>query len=139
MGHDATKVQMGTTKSSYKVVTNAKGEILAGKIVRVNSLGAISTLLSDGGALGVSLGKDLSNAGHTAVVRNGLEVPLLLTAAFTPVIGAQVSISDTTGLGIAAGAGATATKAIYSSGLLSGVQEDATLAPCALIDMSGGL
>lgn len=137
--HDATKVLLGATQSSLKHVDNYAGAIDAGKIVRLKSDGTISIALADGNALGISLGKSLSDTSRTAVCRAGLRVPVLLTAAFTPVVGAQVNISDTTGIAIAAGAGATAMNAIYVSGVLTGVLEDGTTANVALIDFQGGL
>lgn len=144
MGHDANKVLMGTTQSSYKVVTNHNGSIEAGKIVRLKSDDTISLAAADGSPLGVSLGKDLSDIGRTAIVRKGTRVPLLLTAAFNPTVGAQVHISDTTGVGIASGAGATGMNAVYASGRLTGggIDETTGLATdlgVALIDFPGGL
>ena len=64
-----------------------------------------------------------------------------MTAAFSPTIGAQVNISDTTGLAAAAGAGATGVNAVYVSGALTRINEDGTetAAGVALIDMPGGL
>lgn len=142
MAHSASKVLMGMTRSSFRKATPRAGSIEAGKIVRLKSDGTISLLAADGAPLGVSLGKDLSNAGYTSIVRAGLEVPILLTAAFTPTIGAQVHISDTTGLAVAAGAGATGMNATYVSGKLTAIKEDGTEEStngCALIDMPGGL
>lgn len=141
MAHDATKVQMGTTRANFRDVDNRKGTIAAGTVVRLKSDDTISVAAADGSVLGVSLGKDLSNNGRTAIVRSGTQVPLRLTAAFTPTVGAQVNVSDTTGLGIAAGAGATGMNAVYVSGALTLVEEDGTevAARVALIDMPGGL
>lgn len=141
MSHDASKIVMGASRSSHKHVDNKVGNIEAGKIVRLKSDGTISLLKADGAPLGVSLGKDLSNAGRTAIVRSGLQVPLLVTAAFTPVLGTQVNISDTTGLAAAVGAGATGVNAVYSSGLLTAVKEDGSEVAngAVLIDMQGGL
>jgi hypothetical protein len=139
MGHDSTKVLLGAVVSSFKVVTNAIGAIAAGTIVRQKSDGTISIAAADGQAIGISLGKDLSDANRTAICRAGLKVPVLLTSAFTPTLGAQVHISDTTGLAIASGAGATGMNAIYASGVLTGVKEDGTTANVALIDFEGGL
>lgn len=139
MSHDASKVLFGGILKSFKVVDNKIGTILAGLAVRLKSDGTISIAAADGSLLGISCGKDLSDAGRTAIVRSGLAVPLKLTAAFTPVLGAQVFISDTTGLGIATGAGATGVNAVYASGLLTGINEDGTTSPAALIDMQGGL
>lgn len=139
MSHDATKVLLGSGQSSVKTVDNVAGAIDAGKIVRQKSDGTISIAAADGLPLGISMGKSLSDTSRTAVCRAGLRVPVLLTAAFTPDLGAQVSISDTTGIAIAAGAGATAMNAIYASGVLTGVKEDGTTANVALIDFQGGL
>jgi hypothetical protein len=139
MPHDATKVLLGTTTSSAREVDNRKGTIAAGLIVRLKSDETISIAAADGAPLGVSLGRSLSDTPRTAICRKGLRVPLRLTAAFTPTIGAQVHISDTTGLGIAAGAGATGMNATYATGLLTGVDEDGADQLVALIDMPGGL
>lgn len=139
MGHDSTKVLLGGVQSSFKVVTNKAGSIPAGKIVRQKSDGTISIAAADGQAIGISLGKELSDISRTAICRSGLLVPILLTAAFTPVLGAQVHISDTTGIAGTAGAGFTGMNAIYASGVLTGVLEDGTTANVALIDFEGGL
>lgn len=141
MGHDATKIPMGSTQSSFRDVDNKAGLIEAGKIVRQKSDGTISLLAADGLPLGISLGVSLSDTSRTAICRSGIRVPILLTAAFSPTIGAQVNISDTTGLAIAAGAGATAMNAVYSSGALVAIKEDNTevAAGAAYIDMPGGL
>ncbi len=139
--HDATKVQLGNVPESTKDIDNKKGTIAAGLIVRLKSDGTISIAAADGAPLGVSVGRDLSDAGHTSIVRRGLRVPILLTAAFTPAVGAQVNISDTTGKAIAAGAGATGMNATYATGPLTAIDEDgnATANGAALIDMPGGL
>ncbi len=141
MSHDATKVQMGTTRSSFKTVDNRAGNIAAGLIVRLKSDDTISIAAADGSPLGISLGKSLSDTSRTAICRKGSQVPVQLTAAFTPTIGAQVHISDTTGKAIAAGAGATGMNAVYASGALTMVAEDGTetASAAALIDMPGGL
>jgi len=136
---DASKVVMGANLSTAKEVTSYKGAVLAGLVVRQKSDGTLSLAKADGGILGVSLGNDLSNAGFCPIARKGLLIPVLLTAAFTPVVGAAVNISDTTGKAAAAGAGVTAVNAIYASAVLQGLQEDGTYADVALIDMAGGL
>lgn len=139
--HDATKIQFGSTKSSFKNVDNRLGSIAAGLIVRLKSDDTISIAAADGSALGISIGKDLSDIGRTAIVRKGTAVPIQLTAAFSPTIGAQVHISDTTGKAGAAGAGFTGMNATYVTGALTMVAEDGTetAAVAALIDMPGGL
>lgn len=140
MGHDASKVLMGSTRSSVKEVDNRKGTIAAGLAVRLKSDDTISVAAADGSLLGISMGGPLTkDLARTAIARKGLSVPVALTAAFTPTIGAQVSLSDTTGKAIAAGGGATAVNAQYASGVLTGVFEDGTTADVALIDFPGGL
>lgn len=144
MGQDASKIQMGTTKSSDRTVDNRKGDVAtfpAGTVVRLKSDETLSKAAADGSVLGVSLGKDLSNAGRVAICRRGLDVPIRLTASFVPAIGAQVFVSDTTGLAIASGAGATGMNATYKTAALTLVEEDGTevAARAAYIDMPGGL
>ncbi len=140
--HNANTVLMGSTQSSVKEVTNKKGAIAAGIAVHLKSDDTITVASADGQLLGISLGGDLSGGDKTAIVRKGLRVPLKLTAAFSPVIGAVVVLSNTTGLGIAAGGGATACNAVYATGKLSvgGIAEDGTTGvDVALIDFPGGL
>jgi len=139
MSQDASKIALGGTNSSDKTVDPYKGAVDAGKVVRLKSDGTISVAKADGEILGVSLGGDLSDAGYTSVCRRGLEVPVLLTDGFTPAIGAQVSINDTTGAANAAGAGNTAVNAIYKSGVLTGITALGAEVRVALIDMQGGL
>lgn len=139
MAHDATKVLMGMNRSSFRHVDNRKGSIPAGTVVRLKSDGTISTAKADGEILGVSFGKELSDIGRTNICRSGLEVPILLTSGFTPVIGTQVAIDDATGLAKATGTGVTGVNAVYKSAVLTGVLEDGTTANVALIDMPGGL
>lgn len=139
--HSATKVQMGTTRSSFKNVDNRAGAIAAGLAVRLKSDDTITTALADGSLLGISLGRSQSDTSRTAIVRKGTQVPIFLTAAFQPDIGAQVHISDTTGKAGTAGAGFTAVNAIYASEELTMIDEDGveTAAVVALIDFPGGL
>lgn len=140
--HDSTKVQMGNVPNSCKNIDSKKGAIAAGLAVRLKSDGTLSVAAADGEMIGISCGKDLSNAGHTAIVRSGLEIPVLLTAAFSPTPGTAVHISDTTGKAIASGAGATAINAVYSDlGVKTAVLEDGTevASGAALIDFVGGV
>lgn len=150
MGHDAGKVLMGTTRSNIREVVSHKGTYAAGTVVRRKSDGTLSVTSSDGAFYGVSLGKDLSNAGHIAICVKGVGVPVILTTALDPVIGAAVTVSNSTGL--AAGSG-TATGAVYAdpgdgqvatarvggSGQNRGQQEDGTTVGVAYIDFPGGL
>lgn len=139
--HSASKVLMGMTRSSFRHAEPIKGVVAAGLIVRLKTDGTPSVAAADGEALGISLGKDLSNIGYTSIVKSGTQVPVALTAAFSPAIGTQVHISDTTGAAIASGAGATGINAVYVSGALTRINEDGTetAAGVALIDMPGGV
>lgn len=145
MSYQSDKVLLGTTQSSFRTIDNVPGVIPAGKIVHSKSDGTYTIAAADGSPVGVSVGRDLSGTSRTAVVRRGSGVPILLTAAFDPVIGAQVNVSDTTGIAIAAGAGATGLNAVYSSGRVGGtgvnggIDEDNAAVGVALIDFPGGL
>jgi hypothetical protein len=141
MGHNASKVLMGQTNSNVKEVSNHVGSIAAGLVVHLKSDDTITLAKADGGYLGVSLGKDLSNAGFTAIARKGLGVPVKLAAGFTtPAKGGQVAINDTTGEARAyTGTGDSYVNAYYVSGLLTGILEDGTEANVALVDFPGGL
>jgi hypothetical protein len=140
MGHNATKVLMGSSVSSVKEIDNRKGVIGAGLAVRLSSADAISVALSDGNLLGISAGKSLSDTSRTAIFRKGLGVPVKLASGFTPTIGAQVAISDTTGEAKAyTGSGDSYVNAVYATSTKTGVFEDGTEANVALIDMPGGL
>lgn len=143
MGHDSSKILMGSTQSNHREVMNRVGSIAAGKVVRLKSDDTISVAKADGEILGVSLGKDLSNTNRTAYVNDGLAVPIALKSGFTdPAIGAQVAIDDTTGEAVAyTGSGNTYVNAKYVSGAKTAVLEDGTevATGAAYIDMQGGL
>jgi hypothetical protein len=139
--HDPTKVYMGSTESNIREVTNRAGTVPAGVACRLKSDGTLSLAKADGSLLGVSVGKSLSDIAWTSIARAGVKVPLKLTNGFTPVLGAQVHISDTTGLAAASGAGATGVNAHYSSAKLTCIEEDGTefTDGCAYVDFIGGL
>lgn len=141
MAHNAGKVLMGMTRSSFRHIESKLGAIVAGLLVRLKSDGTLSVASADGQAIGISAGKDLSNIGYTAIVKSGTQVPIALTAAFSPTVGAQVHVSDTTGLAIASGAGATGINAVYETGALTRINEDGTETAngVALISMPGGV
>lgn len=149
MSHDTTKQVMGSVNSNHKEVSNWAGSSTtfpAGQAVRLKSDGTLSKAKADGQLLGISLGKDLSNAGRVPVVRKGLSVPILLKASFDPAIGAQVLLDDTTGLATGDGTN-TGVNAVYASGRLGGTgvtggySEGGSSADTgvALIDFPGGL
>ncbi len=137
MSHSST-IYLGDTKSSHKEVDNRAGTIAAGLAVYLHSDNSINTTAAAGALLGVSIGKSLSDTARSAICRKGLDVPILLTNSFTPVIGTQVQISTTTGKAVVSG---TAVNAIYKSAVLACIDEagDAVADGCALIDFQGGL
>lgn len=140
MAHDASKVLLGTTRSSFKVIDNMVGTVEAGLVTRITTTGTLTLAKASGEILGVSVGKDLSDAGRTNICRSGLLVPLQVTNAFSPVLGTRVTVSDTTGMAAAVGAGATAVNAIYKVVGLKGIKEDGvTEVDVALVDFQGGL
>ncbi len=85
MAHDATKVLLGTVKTSSREITEKVGSPVtfpAGTAVRIKSDDTVSVTKADGGWLGVSLGKGLSDSTKTvAIARDGLGVPVLLEPA----------------------------------------------------------
>jgi hypothetical protein len=139
--HSATTVYLGSTKSSHKEIINRAGDpatFLAGLCVHLKSDGTLSLAAADGSKLGISLGRDLSDTKRTAIARKGLLVPIRLTNGLTPTVGAQVTISDTTGKAASSG---TAVNAVYATSTLTCYDEDgvAVADGCALIDFPGGL
>lgn len=147
--HDPTKVLLGTTQSSAKDVSCHDGDpatFQAGLVMRQKSDGTLSVAKADGGILGISLGKSLSDHKKTAVLRSGELVPIQLTddeAEYAYVVkGQSVWIDDVTGKANIEDDGdvtTTVSNATYVSGALDGVKEDGTTVKVALIDMTGGL
>lgn len=135
--HSST-VYLGNVQSSYKEIDNRPGSVAAGLAVYLHSNESIDTTAASGGLQGISCGRSLSDTSRTAIVRKGLKVPILLTNGLTPVIGAQVQISTTTGKAVTSG---TAVNAVYRSAVLACKDEDGNTVSdgCALIDFQGGL
>jgi hypothetical protein len=141
MAHDASKVLLGTTLSSDKLVDSVVGSLEAGLVVCQDDDGTYDITSASGATIGVSLGNDMSNAGYMAVCRRGLKVPVQVGGG-TPVVGAQVAVSNTTGKTVDyTGTGDRYVNAVYASAKLAngGVKEDGTLCDVALIDFPGGL
>jgi hypothetical protein len=134
-------IYLGSTRSNVKEVINRDGDpatFLAGLCVHLKSDETLSLAVADGSKLGISLGRSLSNTKRTAICRKGLGVPIRLTNGLTPTVGAQVTISDTTGKAASSG---TAVNAVYVSSTLTAYDEDgvAIADGVALIDFPGGL
>lgn len=144
--HSTAKAVMGAAGYSGAVIESEKGEIEAGLLAHKKSDGTVTILKADGAAIGISMGKDLSNAGYSPICKRGSKVPVQLTAGFDPTIGAQVAISDTTGKAKAyTGTGDTYINATYvtsrvgGTGVDGGIDESGTLDGCAYISFPGGV
>lgn len=93
MGHDATKVKLGVTGSSDRVVSchaSDPANTPAGFAVSLASNSTLAKTASSGMRIGVSLGRSLSDSAKTAVVRAGLKVPMRLANYAT----AKITISS---------------------------------------------
>lgn len=139
--HSATTVQMGSHRSNVVEIDNwacAAATFLAGLCGHLKSDGTVSLAVADGSKIGISMGRSLSDTDRVAFARKGLGVPILLANGLTPVIGAQVQISTTTGKAVASG---TAVNAFYATSTLTAYDEDgvAITDGAALIDFPGGL
>lgn len=82
MGHDATKVLMGSTGSSSKQGSenypSDPATFVAGLAVRRNSSNLLSLSSADGRWAGISLGRTLSDFKRTCVLESGEKVPVLV-------------------------------------------------------------
>lgn len=144
--HDVSKVQMGSTLSSIKDVRSAKGTVAAGLVVhRSPTQPLLATIGSDGVIAGVSLGKDMSNAGHTAFAERGNGVPIQLGTGYTPAMGDDVWYDNTSGKAVASNGSvevvALNAKFSFVSGNCkkTGLQEDGTSVDVAYIDFNANL
>ena len=139
MGQDTNQVQMGGSESSYKEVSTHKGTAAAGLACVLKSDDTVTQTLSDGALLGISMGRDLSDAGTVPICRKGAKIPILLESnAVNPAIGAPVYLHATSGKADSTG---TLVNAYYVSGELDAVLEDGSIVVdgCALINFVGGL
>lgn len=149
--HNASQALMGATGSNVKEVSSHKGTVEAGLAVRQKDDGTLSTATGSGvgGFLGISLGKDLSDIGFTAIARKGLRIPVKLKAGVDPVPGDPVYIEDATGLAMKTSSSSTLVNAVFASGRLGGTTATGGIAEgatdetgsvgVAYIDMPGGL
>jgi hypothetical protein len=150
MGHDATKIKMGTVQSSYREGVSSysasPSDFPAGTVVRLKSDGTLSKTKADGEIIGVSLGADLSDTSRVVVLKAGLRVPVLLTddeAEYAYAVpGAAVYVDDVTCIANIVDDGdvtTTVTSGIYVSAAMDGISESGTTVQVALVDMPGGL
>lgn len=139
MGHDTTKVLMGQTKDSFKIVKSVVGSLAAGLVVCAKSDGTFTTASADGASIGVSLGGDLSGGSRMAYVAEGTGVPIQKGSG-TPAVGAQVAVSNTTGKTVDyTGSGDRYVNAVYRQVGLTGIAEDGSEVNVSIIDFPGGL
>lgn len=141
MSHSATTIYMGTHGSNVLESDNwagAAATFLAGLCCHLDDDGDLSLAAADGGKLGISLGKSLSDDDRITVARKGKKVPILCTASMTVVVGAQVQISTTTGKAVDSG---TAVNAVFVSEKLTAYDEAGNVITdgAAYIDFIGGL
>lgn len=141
MSHSTTTVYLGSHASNVLESDNWAGlasTFKAGLCVHLDDDGDLDLAAAAGGKLGISLGRSLSDHNRITVARKGKKIPILLDTSFTPVIGAQVQISTTTGKAVASG---TAVNAVYVSGTLTAYDEDGVVIAdgAAYIDFIGGL
>jgi hypothetical protein len=133
---------MGTTRSSFKVVDNVPGTHEAGLFITRDDDGTYDVTTSTGSRVGVSLGASLSGHDRFALCREGLNVPVQVGSG-TPVVGAQVAVSNTTGKTVDyTGSGDSYVNAVYVTAKITngGIKEDGTtLVDIAFIDFQGGL
>lgn len=149
MGHDPTKVLLGTTQSSAKDISNYDSDpatYVAGLAVRLASTGLLALTKASGMLVGISLGRSLSDTKKTAVAKKGELIPIQLTDdeadyAYV-VIGQKVYVDDVSGKANIVDDGnvtTTITDATYVSLPIDGIAEDGTTVKVAMIDMPGGL
>lgn len=138
--HDPTKVLLGSVGSSKRVVTCENADpatFLAGLAVRRKADGGLRLDDDSVAALiGVSLGRDLSNAKRTAVCRKGLGVPLR-----QKVYAASVKIGDITFTAKTPGADGNDISVTLADELSDGTAEVATdpESPLAIVvNIEGG-
>lgn len=96
MGHDASKVLMGTSLSSSKevqVFDNDPATFLAGLCVSRDSNGDLSLAKSDGMRMGVSLGKSIDDKSKTAVIREGLRIPVICNEIYAALTKAEMTFT----------------------------------------------
>lgn len=138
MSHDPSKVLMGYRASNVEVV-NYPGVIEAGLVVRFLADGTVGASTTSDPAeplAGISLGKDLSDTGRTAVAINekGGEVAIKLASGFTPVVNSVVYVDPATGVAVAQdGPSYPTINAVYVSGKLTGIGEDGLDKDAAII------
>lgn len=73
---------------------------------------------------------------HQSVVRNGLEVYVVLDASAAPVIGGAVHVTTA---GKFTHTGGTQVNATFATGKVSGINSKGEVVECAAIDFAGGL
>lgn len=140
--HDADKVMLGASlvPAIHAAVESVPGSIKAGYAVRKNTTTGAYQVASSGAGpiLGISMGKSPGNAGTFGLCHSSPKVALRIKSGFTPTVGTQVNIDNTTGEAAASGGGATAISAVYLS-LKDGIDEETgESVDVAIVDLTNG-
>lgn len=131
--------------TAANLVTKINAHSVAGLLFKATAVGAVVTITAKNNAtVGTTIDCVYTDTGTATV---GLTVAASAitfvgggtTAPDYVAIGSKVYFSDTTGKADDANSASTISDAVYVSGVLTGIQEDGTEVPCALVDMVGGL
>ncbi len=131
--------------TAANLVTKINAHSVAGTLFKATASNAIVTITAkDNATAGADIDCVYTDNGSSTI---GLTVAADAitfvggddTAPDYVAIGSKVYFSDVTGKADDANSASTISDAVYVSGVLSGIQEDGTEVPCALVDMVGGL
>lgn len=141
--------QVGAVTSNTQTATNLASKINAHSVagtlfIATSALGVVTITAKNNATAGSSIDCVYTDNGTATI---GLTVAASAitfvgggsTASDYVTIGSKAYFSDTTGKADDPNSGATISDATYVSGVLTGIQEDGTEVPCALVDMVGGL
>lgn len=131
--------------TAANLVTKINAHSVAGTLFKAVAVGAVVTITAKNNVTAGSSIDCVYTDNGTATIGLTVASDAITfvgggaTAADYVSIGSKVYFSDTTGKADDANSGSTISDAVYVSGVLTGIQEDGTEVPCALVDMQGGL
>lgn len=148
-GSPSTESEVGAVTdnatTAANLVTKINAHSVAGLLFKATAVGAVVTITAfDSSTVGttidcvytdthsVDIGLTVAG-GAITFVGGGTTTPDYVT------VGSKVYFSDVTGKADDLNSLSTISDAMYVSGVLTGIQEDGTEVPCALVDMQGGL
>lgn len=148
-GSPANESQVGAATdnatTAANLVTKINAHSVAGLLFKATRVGAVVTITAYNSAtVGTTIDCVYTDNGSSTIGLTVADDAITFVGGGTTspdyvTIGSKVYFSDTTGKADDANSGATISDAIYVSGVLTGIQEDGTEVPCALVDMGGGL